>query len=326
MPNDDQRSGLLGSLLFRQAVAGIRRRAEKQTDWEKLEAVFVKSDLFDRVRSPDSQLVLGRRGTGKTHLIRVFQKEAIGHGELALYVDCTRLGSGFTGLSLPPDVIARKYFVSLLNQLGTDLLDEAMRLERPEPEKQNRIISHLCYGLVPSKPDGSDSLFNYRQISDSLSAVLRELNIDRLFLILDEWALIPVQAQPTFAEFIKRGLLSVPSVSLKLLAVNYQCQFSRRDGDDLVGLERGADIPEVLDIDRYLVFDEKRDYVVRFFAELLYNHLGAELGWPLDEDGDQKVRQVNELFTQSTAFTELVRAAEGNPRDFLCVFSRAYFD
>ena len=68
---------LLTSSVFRQAVSGLQKRAEKQTDWQKLEEVFVKTDLFDRVGSPDSQLVLGRRGTGKTHLLRVFHKDIL---------------------------------------------------------------------------------------------------------------------------------------------------------------------------------------------------------------------------------------------------------
>ncbi|MGH7134126.1 MAG: hypothetical protein ACREHD_00205, partial [Pirellulales bacterium] len=106
---------VLKSHAFRQAVAGIQRRAEKQTDWGKLDQVFVRSDLFDRVQSPDSQLMLGRRGTGKTHLVRVFQQFATAHGEPAFYIDCTRLGSGYSGLHLPPEVIAQKYFLTLLN-------------------------------------------------------------------------------------------------------------------------------------------------------------------------------------------------------------------
>jgi len=96
---------------------------------------------------------------------------------------------------------------------------------------------------------------------------------------------------------------------------------------DLVGLERGADIPDVIDLDQYLVYDEKTDYVTEFFAQVLYNHLGVPLGWPTDISGKEKQEQVvTKLFTQERAFVELVRAAEGNPRDLLCIFSRAFFD
>lgn len=121
--------------------------------------------------------------------------------------------------------------------------------------------------------------------------------------------------------------MSVPAVCLKLLAVNYQCQFATRRGDDLVGLERGADVPDVVDLDRYLVYDEKRDFVTTFFGQLLFNHLGVSLGWDLTLPPAEKRQKIEaSLFTQSRAFDELVRSAEGNCRDFLCIFSRAYFD
>jgi hypothetical protein len=322
---------VLKSRAFRQAVAGIQRRAEKQTDWAKLDQVFVRSDLFDRVQSPDSQLMLGRRGTGKTHLVRVFQQFATEHGQPAFYIDCTRLGSGYSGLQLPAEVIAQKYFLALLNQLGTELLDEAIRLERPDQIQQEGIVQKLSDGLVPQmrEPDGEDytSAFNYRQISDILAQVIDSMHIGRLFLILDEWAQVPLQAQPFLAEYLKRAILTVPGLSLKLLAVNYQCQFSKRQNGNLLGLERGADIPDVIDLDRYLVFDEKTDFVTSFFSQLLYNHLGIELGWNLDLSAEDKRRFViSQIFTQERSFVELVRAAEGNSRDFLCIFSRSYFD
>lgn len=322
---------ILKSRAFRQAVSGIQRRAEKQTDWTKLDQVFVRSDLFDRVQSPDSQLMLGRRGTGKTHLVRVFQQYAIEHGEPAFYIDCTRLGSGYSGLQLPAEIIAQKYFLALLNQLGTDLLDAAIRLESPDPARQELVIQKLSDGLVRQMREPDDtrltSAFNYRQISDVLGQVIDDMKIDRLFVILDEWAQVPLHAQPFLAEYLKRAILTVPSVSLKLIAVNYQCQFSKRRNGDLLGLERGADIPDVIDLDRYLVYDEKTDFVTSFFGQLLYNHLGVELGWKLEVSSEEKRRHViAQLFTQERSFIELARASEGNSRDFLCIFSRAYFD
>jgi len=328
MPADHN---LLETLAFRRAVASIQRRAEKQVDWEKLDQVFVKSDLFDRVQSPDSQLMLGRRGTGKTHLMRVFQQEATRRGELVLYIDCTRLGSGLSGLQLPPEVTGQKYFLAFMNQLGTDLLDSVARMELPDEDLQSELIGKLSYGLLPEKSRASaeqgEPTFNYRQISDSLSQIAEQLKLDRLGVILDEWAQVPLDAQPFLAEYLKRALLSAQPLFLKLLAVNYQCRFSQRLNGDLVGLERGADIPDIIDLDRYLVYDEKREFVTTFFSQVLFNHLGIELSWELNKPSDEKYQHIiTKIFTQERAFIELVRAAEGNARDFLCIFSRSYFD
>ncbi|GIW82306.1 MAG: hypothetical protein KatS3mg105_4113 [Gemmatales bacterium] len=321
-------SHLLSTPQFRQAVARIELRAEKQADWQRLGDVFVRTDLFDRVRTSNSQLVLGRRGTGKTHLLRVFENDAAEHGELVFYVDCTRLASGYSGLGLAPEIIAKKYFVSFLNQIGTELLDKVVRLELPPAGKEHSLISRLVDGLVPllENANGGESRFNYRQIGTILEDVIAGIGGHRLYIVLDEWAQVPFSSQPHFAEYLKRSILAVPQISVKILAVNYQCQFSVRQNSDIIGLERGADIPDVIDMDRYLIYDEKRDFVVDFFAQLLYNHLGVELGWKLSASREEKRRTVESLFTQQRTFIELVRAAEGNCRDFLCIFGRAYWD
>jgi hypothetical protein len=321
---------LLQTSAFRLAVRELYFRAEKQTDWQRLAEVFVTSDLFDRVQSPNSQLVLGRRGTGKTHLLRAFQKDATEHGELALYIDCTILGSGYSGVDLEPEVVGQKYFIAFLNQLGTGLLDAALRMESVDESKQNGVITKLADGLAPTMKAShqpGQSIFNYRQIADSLGQVLRDLGANRVYVILDEWARIPKPAQPHLAEYLKRAVLPTPEICLKILAVNYQCELAVRHNGHRIGLERGADIPDVIDMDKYLVYDEKREFVTRFFAQLLYNHLGVNLGWELSASPERKQSEViKQLFTQQRPFVELVRAAEGNCRDCLCIFSRAYFD
>ena len=108
--------------------------------------------------------------------------------------------------------------------------------------------------------------------------------------------------------------------------MSYQCQLSRQTVDGVVGIQRGADIPDVVDFDSYFIYDENPELVTEFFAQVLYNHLGAELGWDLRLGEDRKTEWVVKIFTQKNAFIELVRAAEGNCRDFLCIFSKAYWE
>lgn len=320
----------LSSRDFGIAVSSIQKRAEKITEWSRIAELFVPSDVRLRVEATDTQLVLGRRGTGKTHLLKAFQEELRRQGKLVLYYDCTRLGSGYASLRIEPLAIAAKFFSSLLNQIGTDLHDEAIRMERPRPEHQHNIMRKLVDAFVPymsaAQPGNSGSIYNYAQIGRTLSDVIADLKIGRLFVVIDEWAQIPVKAQPYFAEFLKRSLLIVPSLSVKLLAVNYQCQFSENHDGTMIGMQRGADIPDIVDLDGYLIPIEREDAATEFFAQVLYNHLGVELGWSLDSSTDVKRRTIESLFTQKAVFLDLVRAAEGNCRDFLCIFSRAYFD
>jgi len=94
---------------------------------------------------------------------------------------------------------------------------------------QDRLLAKLSEGLtrfmVPND-DERHSVFNYRQIGEIVESILSDLQIEHLFVVLDEWAQIPLTAQPYVAEFIKRALLSLPKISLKLSAVNYQCKFA----------------------------------------------------------------------------------------------------
>ena len=320
---------LLQETQFAQAVVKINKRAERQHDSEKLVDIFVQTDLPLRCETTDHQLILGRRGTGKTHLLRYFELTQQSHGGVVHYCDCTSLGSGVSSAQSSPVEIASAYFSALLNNLGTALLDYAILLENPLPGVQDRILTKLTYGLtafISPSDNEKTSLFNYRQIGDALHSILKDLRIDRMFLVLDEWAQIPFAAQPYVAEFLKRAILIVRSISVKILAVNYQCSFSTHIEGNLIGMQRGADFTDVVDIDRYLVFDEKGGFVSDFFGQLLYNHLGAELDWDLTISAEQKVRAIKGVFTQEAAFTELVRAAEGNCRDFICIFSKAYIE
>jgi len=320
----------LNSDAFKHAVVSIQKRAEKITEWRRLAEIFVPLDARARVETSDAQLVLGRRGTGKTHLIRAFQGDAERHGQVVFYYDCTRLGSGYSGLKVSPQAAASKYFAALLNEIGTDLHNLSIDMERPRASIQHDVMRELVESFVPLMSPGpagaEQSLFNYAQIARTIEHVLTALDLSRLFVILDEWAQVPFDAQPHFAEFIKRSLAVIPRLSLKLIAVNYQCKFSTSVAGNVIGLQRGADIPDIVDLDGYLILSERGDVVTDFFSQVLYNHLGVELGWDLTANARHKRDTVEGLFTQRDTFVELVRAAEGNCRDLLCIFAKAYFD
>ncbi|MGD0805981.1 MAG: hypothetical protein ABSA10_00635 [Anaerolineales bacterium] len=322
-------STILNEHRFLQAITNVNRRAEKQTDQSKLVEIFVETDLPTRCETTEHQIILGRRGTGKTHLMKYFQYQMQSKGYVIYFTDCTRLGSGIPSASDDPIVIASKFFSSLLNDLGTFLLDHAIRLESITREKEERILNSLSTGLAaymtPSANEG-ESIYNYRQISSTTKSLLEDLEIGRLFVVIDEWAQIPLNAQPYLAEFIKRALLTVPTISLKLLAVNYQCKFSTSIAGNIIGMQRGADFTDVIDIDQYLIFEENRSLVTDFFGQLLYNHLGAELDWNLKLSSEEKAKSIKRIFTQEPDFVELVRADEGNCRDFICIFSKAYIE
>ena len=326
---DTEKLNLLQDHRFLKAVTNFSRRTENQIDQSKIVKIFVETDLFTRCGITDHQIILGRRGTGKTHLLRYFQYQKQARGELVYFLDCRQMGSGIPSVSDNPIVIASKFFSALLNDIGTYLLDQTIRLEGISEIKIDRILTSLSEGLatyITPQNESEKSAYNYLQISQTLKKILEDLEISRLFIVIDEWAQIPLIAQPYVAEFIKRAIITVPSISLKILAVNYQCVFSTTLLGNSIGMQRGADITDVIDIEQDLIFDVNRPFVVSFFAQLLYNHLGAELDWDLTVTTDKKQLFIKKLFTQEPAFIELVRAAEGNCRDFICIFAKAYIE
>lgn len=314
---------------FMRAVTVIQKRAENQRDWYKLLDTYVQTDLAYRAGTRDSQLVLGRRGTGKTHMFLVLQEKLGSQGEVAFYIDCRKLGSGVVEQTEKPELTASKYFRSLLNEISTIMFDKASHMESPPVGAQQRVLNTI-YGLATQmEPSRTDDFvkptFNYRQIAESLQTVIADLGMRNLFIIIDEWAQIPISVQPYVAEYLKRAIMTIPQVCVKLLTVNYQCQLSKQTAEGIIGIKRGADITDVVDFDAYLIYDDNPKLVTEFFSQVLYNHLGVELGWNLQVPSDEKAKRITNIFTQQNTFVELVRAAEGNCRDFLCIFSGAFW-
>ncbi len=321
----------LNSDNFAKAVNAIYQHAEKQLSVEKLAETYVHTDLASRAMTPDSQLVLGRRGTGKTHMFRVLEEKLGGKGEVTHYIDCRLLGSGLISLTEKPEQVAQKYFRTLLDDIGTYMLDKAINMEMPPADLQQKALGTIIHGLATQmEPSLAEEIikptFNYRQIYESLRAILADLRIDHLFIIIDEWSQIPISAQPYVAEYLKRAIMTIPEVCIKLLAVNYQYQLSKQSDEEIIGIHVGADITNILDCDSYLIYDENPDLITGFFSEVLYNHLGVELHWDLAVTPEEKAKRILDIFTQKSSFIELVRAAEGNCRDFLCIFSKAFWE
>lgn len=53
------------------AITSIVQRSEKQTDADKLRTAYVDAGILPLLENVNSQIVYGRRGTGKTHLLKV---------------------------------------------------------------------------------------------------------------------------------------------------------------------------------------------------------------------------------------------------------------
>lgn len=144
----------------------------------------------------------------------------------------------------------------------------------------------------------------------------------RIWILIDEWSVIPETLQPYLADFIKRTLFTHRSYTVHIAAIEQRANFRLGAGAGSIGIELGSDAFADVNLDDHLVFENDPQRSVKFFRDLMYRHfqlMGAK--------SFSKIRSAEELvilaFTQDSTFREVVRACEGVPRDLINILQIA---
>jgi hypothetical protein len=177
--------------------------------------------------------------------------------------------------------------------------------------------AHTTSGAVP----------RFALVRRTLLELLELLKIERLNILIDEWSLLDPSGataiQPEFAELLKRTFQGARGISVKVATNRYQTRFSNRGaGGGYRGLQIDADIFAATNLDRAML---DRESLVSFYESLLFKRLalGEEELRRFDSAGDglPDGAFVLSIFRDRRAFRELVKGAEGIPRDFLVLFN-----
>ena len=56
-----------------QAISSISQRAERQRDINKVINSYVEIGILPQLLNNNNQILYGRRGTGKTHILRIYE-------------------------------------------------------------------------------------------------------------------------------------------------------------------------------------------------------------------------------------------------------------
>jgi hypothetical protein len=366
------------------ALARLLRRAEDEEP-ELLAETFVDvGPVFARLSTRDSQIIFGRRGTGKTHALTYLAEKLRAKGDTVVSVDLRVIGSSgaiYNEPRVPIAEAATRLLLDVLGRVHEDLVDQVLTLADMDPDITGQTMSLLDgladaisevavvdgtveqfdkqsveangdrgskfeAGLSPAGPalrflaETSDHRRSVRErevllrgvsrhrvhfgrLANTLSKLVPALPGKRLWLLLDEWSSVPFHLQPLLADLLRRSVLPIRGLTVKIAAIDHRSVFKVDQGEfNYVGFEVGADVAADLDLDDFMVFSNDDEVAVAFFAQLLARHVAAAEGRDLADYGSGD-KFVEEAFTSAEAFRELVRAAEGVPRDAINIVCKA---
>ncbi|MCT2587677.1 hypothetical protein [Actinophytocola gossypii] len=160
-------------------------------------------------------------------------------------------------------------------------------------------------------------------LTRALRGVTRALGGTRLWLLLDEWSSIPRDLQPFLADLLRRSVLPIGGITVKIAAIERRSRFARPAGTgDYLGIEVGSDAASAVNLDELLSLDHGRAKARAFFGQLFYNHVWVRLTSMIKDPPSDPESFVDETFRRG-GFAELVRAAEGVPRDAINIAALA---
>lgn len=125
------------------AVASIKQRSERQNSLDVLSKTFVDPGVLIEIENTNHQILFGRRGTGKTHVLKMLQSGTRkNEGSFACYIDCRTLGSTaqYTDQSLSIKHRSYSLFRDILTEIHDVLLE---RLVETSPPNGGDIMAKL---------------------------------------------------------------------------------------------------------------------------------------------------------------------------------------
>lgn len=193
------------------------------------------------------------------------------------------------------------------NSLKASLKEFSFEVKDDSSKSESAIQRSKIQGTVRHR-------VHFTTINNIFSRLRNLMGDKELWILIDEWAEVPLELQPYLADLLRRTLFSIKGITIKIAAIEKRTNFKIAVGSNYVGIETGADISASLNLDEFMVFDNDPEKSKTFFKYLIYNHVNQFL---IEENAgiENKDLFLNAAFTQVGTFEELVRASEGIPRD-----------
>jgi len=137
------------------ATSRILQRSERQVNLEKLVASFVDIGIIPQLDNANNQIFYGRRGTGKTHVLKVLLARLSNSGNpVTVYIDCRTLGSTsqFSDPLVPMPTRCLGLFRDILAPIHDALLERIIESPPENPDKAFDAIHRLAQTITqPSR-------------------------------------------------------------------------------------------------------------------------------------------------------------------------------
>lgn len=357
------------------SILKLHKRAEKYSDDELIKTFVDVGPLFTLLTNSDHQVLYGRRGTGKTHVLSYLKTQQLEEGNCALYLDLRTIGSTgglYSDPSIPLAERATRLLVDVLASIHDQILDFVLlndedidlsqigpvleRLaeafteikvfgptETEETVEKNKLSgseaglgissTDLNFSFKTTDGHGQKTItrratsgiekhrIHFPAIQVHFKKIIEILDNKELWIIIDEWAEIPLELQPFLADLLRRTIFPLYGASIKIGAIDHRSNFRQTtDASDYIGIEIGADISSI-NLDEFMVFDNDDSLASEFFENLIYKHINPLLPQQLKFNNANHL--INATFTQRSAFTEFVRSTEGIPRDAINILVQA---
>ena len=122
------------AMSIQDCLIGIEKRAERVDDDKLMETFVDAAPLLSSVSNHDHQIVFGRRGTGKTHLLKYLHDYARGKGDTSIYLDLRSVGSNGSIYNDRDKTYSQRATPLLLDVLGV-LHDSLIQIAMEHAEK-----------------------------------------------------------------------------------------------------------------------------------------------------------------------------------------------
>ncbi len=200
-------------------------------------------------------------------------------------------------------------------------------LEKPEfaVTGQTKDASEQRETMRLKKKGTLEHRIHFGRVGSILKRLSDLLGGRRLWIMLDEWSVVPLDLQPYLADLLRRSIFPINTITVKIGAIEKRSSFKiPLERGDYIGIELGGDALADLNMDDFMVFGNDENKATAFYKELIFRHFRSVA----EEDNitdvpSSSAELVSYAFTQDNVFKEFVRAAEGVPRDAFNILSLA---